>query len=57
MGSDEYVFMKLLDAYDELKKIKEQEKQYLDYLKYIGLNIRDIPSKVLAGVLREDERE
>jgi len=56
MGSDEYVFMRLLDAYDELQRIKEQEREYRDYLKYIGLNKRDIFSKIL-GALREDERE
>ena len=38
MGSNEYVFLKLLDAYDELQRIKEQEREYRDYLKYIGLN-------------------
>ena len=39
MGSDEYVFLKLLDAYDELKRIKEKEQEYLDYLKYIGFEV------------------
>jgi hypothetical protein len=39
MGTDEYVFMKLLDAYDELKRIKEKEQEYLDYLKYIGFEV------------------
>lgn len=57
MGSDEYVFMKLLDAYNELQRIKEQEREYRDYLKYIGLNRRDISPKVLIGALREDEQE
>jgi len=39
MGSDEYVFLKLLEAYDELKRIKEKEQEYLDYLKYIGFEV------------------
>jgi adenylosuccinate lyase len=39
MGTDEYVFIKLLDAYDELKRIKEKEQEYLDYLKHIGFEV------------------
>ena len=57
MGSDEYVFMKLLDAYDELQRIKEKEREYSDYLRYIGLNRRDIFPKFLVEALSKDERE